>query len=227
MIERKIEQLKTKLELLWFRRWLIVSVTVIGAILGCLISTCLLTPRYTAENELYFSAYTENYHKSISDKQLENSSGLAESYSVYMKEAFLLERAEEQQPSGLSRRYTADEFGRAIDIRVDNNSNVIYFHVTTKDPMDSKLICDFYSEFSMREIVDLTGVGSYEIFNETKLPETPSFPDPLLFTLIGAILALMLVVFYSLNEQQKIYEEKDIKELIPKSVIVAGVPDLE
>ena len=227
MIEQEIKQMTTKLELMWFRRGLIVLVTVIGAILGYLVSTCLVVPRYTAENELYFSAYAESDQKTVTDRQLENSGGLAESYSAYMTEAFLLERAEKQQPSELSHHYTADELKRSIGISVDSDTNVIYFRVTTKDPMDSKLICDFYSEFSMREIVDLTGVGSYEIFNETKIPEKPSFPDPILFTLGGAILALMLAVFYSLNVQQKIYEEKDIKALIPKSVILAGVPGLK
>jgi len=227
MIGRKLKRIQTKLELLWFRRWLILSVTVLGAALGFAVSSFLVTPQYTAENELYFSAYTVNYHKTISDQQLENSRGLAESYSVYMKEAFLLERAAEKQPSTLSKHYTAGEFGRAIDIRVDSDANVIFFRVTTGNPVDSKLICDFYSEFSMREIVELTGVGSYEIFNETKLPETPSFPNPILFTLIGALLAFLLVVSYSLKVRQKIYEEKDIKTLIPKCIIVAVVPEFK
>ncbi|MBQ3055755.1 MAG: hypothetical protein IJC88_06585 [Oscillospiraceae bacterium] len=227
MIARKLKQLQAKLELLWFRRWLILSITLLGAVLGFAVSAFLVTPQYTAENELYFSAYTVNYHKTISDQQLENSRGLAESYSVYMKEAFLLERAEKSQPYTLSKHYTAGELGRAIDIRVDSDANVIFFRVTTENPMDSKLICDFYSEFSMREIVELTGVGSYEIFNETKLPEKPSFPNPILFTLLGALLAFALVVSYALKVRQKIYEEKDIKTLIPKSIIVACVPEFK
>jgi len=223
-VKRRLKAFRTKLELLWFRRWLILAVAVLGAIVGFLVSSFLMTPQYTAKNELYFSAYTVNYHKTISDQQLENSRGLAESYSVYMKEAFMLERAAAHQPTTLSKHYTAGEISRAIQIRVDSDSNVIFFTVVTENPMDSKILCDFYSEFSMREIVTLTGVGSYEIFNETKLPEKPSFPNPVLFTLLGMLLALVLVLSYSLRVSQKIYGEKDIKTLIPKSIIVAAVP---
>ena len=226
MIGRKLKQMQAKLELLWFRKWLILSVTVIGAVLGFLVASCLVTPQYTAENELYFSAYTGN-HKSVTDLQLENSRGLAESYSVYMGEAFMLERAEEHQPRTLSKHYTAGELSRAISIRVDNDSNVIFFKVTTESPEDSKIICDFYSEFSMREIVELTKVGSYEIFNETKLPEAPSFPNPFLFALLGAVIGLVLTVSYSLKVRQKIYGEKDIKTLIRESKILACVPEFK
>lgn len=227
MMKRRLKALQTKLELLWFRRWLILSVAAVGAVIGFLVATFAVTPQYTAKNELYFSAYSGDHHKTINDRQLENSRGLAESYAVYMKEAFLLERAEEHQPTTLSRHYTAAEIGNAIRIRVDADSNVIFFTVTTEDPMDSKLLCDFYSEFSMSEIVGLTGVGSYEIFNETKLPEKASFPNPVLFTLLGMLLALALVLSYALKVSQKIYGEKDVKTLIPKSIIVAAVPEFK
>lgn len=226
-MNRKLKALQTKLELLWFRKWLILSVAVLGAIVGFLVSSFLVTPRYTATNELYFSAYSVDYHKSISDRQLENSRGLAESYSVYMKEAFLLERAEAAQPATLSKHYTAGEIANAIRIRVDSDSNVIFFTVTTEDPMDSKILCDFYSEFSMKEIVDLTGVGSYEIFNETKLPEKASFPNPVLFTLLGLLLGLALVLSFALKVSQKIYAERDVKTLLPKSIIIAAVPEFK
>lgn len=227
MIQRKLKELQTKVQLLWFRRWLLLAVTLVGALVGLLVAQVIITPQYTADNELYFSAYTANKNKTIRDSQLENSRGLAESYAVYMNEQFMYANAEEHQPKTLSKHYSAGELKRAIRISVDSDANVIFFSVTTDNPKDSAIICDFYSEFSMEEIVALTGVGTYEIFNETKIPTHPSFPNPILFTLLGAVLGLMFAVAYALKVKQKIYEEKELKELVRGGKILACVPQFK
>ncbi len=227
MIERKLKEWLVKFQMLWFRRQLLLAITALGALLGLLIALFVVTPQYTANNELYFSAYTARKDKTIRDSQLENSRGLAESYSVYMKEQFMFARAVENQPQTLSHRYTVGELSRAIDIRVDSDANVIFFKVTTNDPKDSAIICDFYSEFSMQQIVDLTGVGTYEIFNETKIPTVPSFPNPILYTLVGALLGLIAAVAFALKVKQKIYGEQEIKILLPGCKILTCVPEFK
>lgn len=227
MIERKLKELQMKFQMLWLRRRLLLAITAIGALVGLCVALFLVTPQYTADNELYFSAYTARKDKSIRDSQLENSRGLAESYSVYMKEPFMFARAEENQPRTLSHHYTAGELGRAIDIRVDSDANVIFFKVTTNDPRDSAIICDFYSEFSMQQIVNLTGVGTYEIFNETKIPTVPSFPDPILYTLVGALMGLIAAVAFALKVKQKIYGEREIKILLPGCKILSSIPEFK
>ncbi len=223
MIIQKLKQLQLKLEMLWFRRKMLLAVTAIGLLCGLLVALFVVPQQYTTKNQLYFSAYSAKKDKSIRDRQLENSRGLAESYVVYMKEPFMFERAAENQPYTLSKRYTASQIKNAMRISVDADANVIYFSVTTNNPQDSAILCDFYSHFSMSEIVEMTGVGSYEIFNKTKVPTRPSFPNPILFALVGALIALALGIAYALKVKQKIYSEREIKELIPQCNVIASV----
>lgn len=223
MIIQKLKQLQLKLEMLWFRRKMLLSVAIIGLLIGLVSALFLIPPQYTTKNQLYFSAYTVRKDKTIRDKQLENSRGLAESYVEYMKEDFMFERAAENLPRTLSKPYTASQLRNAMNITVDSDANVIFFSVTTGNPQDSAILCDYYSHFSMEEIVKMTGVGSYEIFNKTKVPTRPSFPNPILLALIGALIALILGVAYALKVKQKIYTEREIKELIPNCKIFASV----
>lgn len=225
MILQKLKQMQMQVELLWFRRKMLISVTAVGLLLGLIVALFIIPPQYTTKNQLYFSAYTEREDKTVRDKQLENSRGLAESYVEYMKEAFMFERAAENQPNTLSKRYTAPQIRNAIRISVDSDANVIYFSVTTGNQQDSAILCDYYSHFSMAEIVKMTGVGSYEIFNRTKVPKHPSFPNPILFALVGALIALALGVAYALKIKQKIYTEREIKELIPRCNVIASVAE--
>jgi len=225
MIIQKLKQLRLKLEMLWWRRKMLLTVTSVGLLLGLVVALFIIPPQYTTKNQLYFSAYTAREDKTIRDKQLENSRGLAESYVVYMKEAFMFERAAENLPSTLSKPYTASQIRNAMNITVDSDANVIFFSVTTGNPQDSAILCDFYSHFSMAEIVEMTGVGSYEIFNKTRVPTRPSFPNPILFALIGALIALVLGVAYALKVKQKIYTEREIKELIPRCNVIASVAE--
>ena len=225
MILHKLKRMLLKLEMLWLRRKLLLAMAIIGALLGLLVALVAIPPQYTTGNQLYFSAYREKEDKSIREKELENSRGLAESYTVYMQESFMYDRAVEHQPKTLSHTYTAKELKNAINISVDSDANVIYFSVTTDNPQDCAIICDFYSEFSMREIVEMTGVGSYEIFNNTKIPTSPSFPNPIVFALLGSLFALALGIAYALKVKQKIYSEREIKELIPRCNILASVAE--
>lgn len=225
MNPQELDQMRLKLEMLWLRRKMLLVVTVIGLLLGLFVANFVIPPQYTTKNQLYFSAYTPRADKTIRDRQLENSRGLAESYVEYMKEMFMLERAEKNQPSTLSKYYTAAEIRDAITITVDPDANVIFFSVTTGNAQDSAILCDFYSHFSMAEIVKMTNVGTYEIFNKTKVPTRPTFPDPTLFAILSALIALVLGVAFALKIKQKIYNEREIKELIPNCNVITCVAE--
>lgn len=223
MNQGRLYKIRLKLDALFVRRKLLLLLVGIGMALGVVLATVVISPRYVAKNQVYFYAYAAEETGSVSYMQLLNSESIAESYVVYMKERFMFSNAAEHQPKTLSRVYTAEELQRAISVSVESDINIISVRVKSDDPQDAAILCDFYIDFSMSEILEMTGVGEYQVFNKTKVPTKPIFSDPIMFALVGGILALGIGALFVLSSKAKICSEYEIKEIIPNANVLASV----
>ena len=226
-MSRKLLKLRDRIRLLWFRRWMILGITLGAAVVALCLALFVIPKQYTATSQIYFNAYTANKNKSMTQKQLENSRGLADSYVEYMKEPFMLTRAVKKLPSSLSRQYTAPEIDAAIKIQIIGESDVIQFDTTLDTPADAKILSDYFAKFVMKEMVVLTRVGNYYLFTNASIPSTPSFPIPWIFGLAGGVLGLILSLVLAFSVKQVILEERDIKQIIRGGKVLGIIPHNE
>ena len=107
------------------------------------------------------------------------------------------------------------------------DTEVLRINVETKDSQLSKEICDAYMHTAQEALDSIVGAGSVKVISKPQLSQKPSYPNIPLFTSVGAIIGLLLMIgssFVSMKKSRPISDEKMLTEQysIP---LLGSVPD--
>ena len=189
--------------LLLHKAWIIILATLATAAIGFAVSFFLITPQYESTTSIYISTSKGNENSmTYSDAQL--ASQLTKDYEELILGRTVLEKVIAQ--------YQLNESYESLKKRVsvENTTNTRIISITVKDPNpeDAQIIANSIRDVAAVHIKDVTDVEAVNVADEANLPEKPCEPSIPKWTLIAAMLGVILsagisVIGYLLDDTSK------------------------
>lgn len=198
--------------ILFKRIWIIILCTMIGFSGAFLVSSFLITPTYTSTCQMYVNpgkadSGTGTYIGDYTD--LQYAQKLVNSYIIILKnDIFLKEVA-----SASKLPYTSGQIRQMLSLSSINNTEFFEVKINSASPDDSYNLVRTISELAPAEIIRIKESDSVKIVAPATLPASPSSPNLLLNSVIGALLgmvAVMAVVILVEVMDTRIKSEEDI-----------------
>lgn len=205
------------------RLWIIVAVTVLGAVVAGVISLCFVAPKYQASAKFYVNN-TNILDDLISNSDLVTSRGLVDSYIVILK----------------TRESIIDVIDYAgVDLTVGRVRSMITAHavdkteifevvVTSTDPQEAERIANAIAYILPKRISSIIEGTSAKVVEYAIVPTSPSAPNHTVNVLIGFMLGFLLSVGFVVVRELfnvTIRAEDDIN-VTCQHPILAAVPDM-
>ena len=177
--------------------------TLLAGVLGFVVAQFVVVPKYTATTEILVNQKHTNdnngqaYNNQQADIQMINT------YKDIITNQVILNKVSRE----LNSTATAREYGRsynmpvaklkdAIKISTQQNSQVFSVAVKTDDPNLSAATANIIARIFRQQIKKIMSVNNVTVVSRATAPDSPSFPNVKLFTLIGAVLGLLLSAIY-------------------------------
>ncbi|AZU64495.1 YveK family protein [Neobacillus mesonae] len=219
--------LKELFETLKKRLMLIVSITLVAAIISGIVSFFVLTPIYQAST-LILVNQTKNDQSIYSSGEVQTNLQLINTYNGIIKSPAILDIVANE----LNLNMTAGQLNSKITVGSDNGSQLVNLSVQDPNPKTAALIANKTAEVFQKEIVDIMHVDNVKILSQAVVGENPSpiKPQPLLNIAIALVVGLMAgvgIAFLLEYLDNTIKNEQDIeKELgLPILGVIAPIED--
>lgn len=203
--------------LLLHKAWIIILATVATAVIGFAVSFFLITPQYESTTSIYISTNKGSENSmTYSDAQL--ASQLTKDYEELILGRTVLEKVITQ--------YQLDESYESLKKRVsvENTTNTRIISITVKDPNpeNAQIIANSIRDVAAAHIKEVTDVEAVNVADEANLPEKPCEPSVPKWTLIAALIGMLLsaaviVVQYLLDDTIK--SSEDIEKYLELSTL--------
>lgn len=209
-MEMEIEySLSDIISILLKRFWFIALCIVVGTAGTFLISQFVIEKQYTASVQMYVSPNKENPSAVGSISELNYAQAVVDTYIEILKTTSFLDSVADSVNLGL----TGDQLKKRIQIHAVNNTEIFEVKVEYPDPQKALRIANTIATLAPRKIIEIKDADAVRVVDPARLPESPSNPNVLLNTVIGALLSLVisvLVVFLLEMLDRRVKDEDDL-----------------
>jgi capsular polysaccharide biosynthesis protein len=220
--------LKELLETLKKRLLLIVSITVIAAIISGVVSYFVLTPIYQASTQILVNQKETKDQSLYNSNQVQTNLQLINTYNVIITSPAILDIVSEE----LNLDMTAAQLKGKITVGSEKDSQVVNLSVQDPDAKVAAQIANKTAEVFKEEISDIMNVNNVSILAKADVTENPSpiKPRPLLNVAIAMIVGLMASVglaFLLEYFDNTIKNEQDVEKILglPILGVIAMIDD--
>lgn len=203
--------------------WIILLSTIIAGGIGFVLSFFVITPKYESTTSIYISNKQENNLMTYSDAQL--ATQLTKDYEELIVGRFVLEQVIEQ--FDLEDEY--EDFKENVTVANTTDTRIINITVKDTNPERARRLADSIRDIASKHIKSVTDVEAVNVADEANLPVEPSEPSVPKWTLIGALLGMVLcagilILRYLLDDTIK--SSDDIEKYLGLSTL-ALIPNAE
>ena len=171
------------------RLWLILAVTMVAGAASFAYTNFCITPLYSATASMY--VYNEKSRtEDITTSDLTTSQKLVETYVVILTSNSVLKEVS----SKLGGTYSHDQIRKMTTASPINNTEAFRITVTHENPAVAQRIANTIATVAPAEIIRVVKAGSVEVIDFAELPQSPSSPNIMRNTAMGAMVAFMLSV---------------------------------
>ncbi len=185
-------------------RWLmIVSLTIVAAIIAGIVSFFIITPKYEASTTMMVS-YKQDQEALMNYNELQMSQKLALDLS-------------------------AEELNSKISVSQVETTEILKITVKDNDPQLAALIANTETEIFKNEINEMMKVDNVSIIDVAKVPENPVSPNKMMNIAIATVLGLMVGVgiTFVLEFLDRTYKVPTDIERHLGLPILGAIPDIE
>ena len=201
---------------------MLIIAIVVGALIAGLVTTFLITDKYTASSRMYMVSASSDSVVNLSDLNLGTS--LSSDYAELMKSRPVIEDVIEK----LKLNYTYEEVVNMLSLNVVSDTRIIRISATSTDPQQAMDIANQLARTARSRLPKVMDAPSPSIVEDAVLPTAPSSPSLKKNVMLGA-LALMVValailtVRFLLDDTLKTAEDVDREfGIMPLSVVPEG-----
>lgn len=226
METKKEVDLREVFEILAKKWWLILLLTVFGAVIAFGVSVKYVTPVYEAKTVLYIG--NENSVLApldISLGQLEAGSQLLVDY----KQIALTRLVINEVIKNLGLNISYEEFQKNMVIENVGDSRLFTVGYRNPNPETARIVSDELAKQLSVAVLQIVGVENIRILDQALLPHTPAAPNKYLNTAIGALLGFLtslFIIFIMFLLDDTVKNEEDIEKLIGMSVL-GNIPEFK
>lgn len=172
------------------RWWLIIMLTLTGAIVAFMYTDFFMVPMYKTDGSLYVNCETETIEidETASAGKLNSNSRLAQTYVEILKRRSFLSGV----AADMGNKYTYNRLRSMITITPINETELLEITVTGTNPEEIAEILANILTRAEEELIRVVNAGSVVIVDNPEVPDAPFSPNKTKNVLIGAVIGLVL-----------------------------------
>ncbi|MDP5274706.1 YveK family protein [Chengkuizengella axinellae] len=209
-MEEEID-LKQILQIIIKKLWIIISITLVAALISGLISYYVLTPTYKSSAQILV-APTNSDLQPFNSSDIRFSLDLISTYRDIIKSPFILEQVVER----LEIEYSTGYLNSLITLETASQSQVFTIEVLDEDSNMAAKLTNTIAQVFKENMVDLMNVDNVTILAEAKESSSPVSPNPILniaLSIAAAILVSLVLIFLIEFFDNSVKTEQDIDHL--------------
>ena len=170
---------------------LIIASVILGAFSFYMVSAYFLTPVYTSTTQLHVSNVVSDETTVLTSSDVSVSRALLKTFIVILNSNISLEKIADEANLG----YSAGQIRGMISAEQVASTEVFKVSVSHTNPNEAQIIASAIEKIAPEEFRRVLSSGSVSVVDHASLPSIPSSPNVMKNTVIGALLAFVLVVF--------------------------------
>lgn len=202
---------------------LLITITVVICLLGCIYGLFIQKPMYKSYTTIILGGNETTTSQTITQSDITLNKNLVDTYAEIVKSRRVLE----QVISELDLEETYEELSNKISVSSVNNTEIIKITVADSNPIEAKNVANVTANFFSKEVVKLYNMNNVNVLdeaNEANEPYNINIPKQvIIYFFIGIIIALsiLFVIFY-FDRTIKSVEQVEQKIKLP---ILGGVEE--
>ena len=202
---------------------LLITITVVICLLGCIYGLFIQKPMYKSYTTIILGGNETTASQTITQSDITLNKNLVDTYAEIVKSRRVLE----QVISELDLEETYEELSNKISVSSVNNTEIIKITVADSNPIEAKNVANVTANFFSKEVVKLYNMNNVYVLdeaNEANEPYNINIPKQvIIYFFIGIIIALsiLFIIFY-FDRTIKSVEQVEQKIKLP---ILGGVEE--
>ena len=202
---------------------LLITITVVICLLGCIYGLFIQKPMYKSYTTIILGGNETTASQTITQSDITLNKNLVDTYAEIVKARRVLE----QVISELDLEETYEELSNKISVSSVNNTEIIKITVADSNPIEAKNVANVTANFFSKEVVKLYNMNNVNVLdeaNEANEPYNINIPKQvIIYFFIGIIIALsiLFIIFY-FDRTIKSVEQVEQKIKLP---ILGGVEE--
>lgn len=202
---------------------LLITITVVICLLGCIYGLFIQKPMYKSYTTIILGGNETTASQTITQSDITLNKNLVDTYAEIVKSRRVLE----QVIAELDLEETYEELSNKISVSAVNNTEIIKITVADSNPIEAKNVANVTANFFSKEVVKLYNMNNVNVLdeaNEANEPYNINIPKQvIIYFFIGVIIALsiLFIIFY-FDRTIKSVEQVEQKIKLP---ILGGVEE--
>jgi len=216
--------IKELISLFWSKKVEIILITLVLAIVGCIYSFTMVTPKYKASTTLVLAKISDaSTTNSITQSDITINSKLVATYSELVKsKSVLREVLNNLQMESL----TEESLRKNIKVSSVKDTEIIKIEVENENAETAAAIANAVAEVFSIKVADIYNINNVYVVDQAEIAEVPSnvnhIKDLAIFTAIGLVLGFAEVLIIKLLDN-KIRTAQDV-EKETELLVLASIP---
>lgn len=202
---------------------LLITITVVICLLGCIYGLFIQKPMYKSYTTIILGGNETTASQTITQSDITLNKNLVDTYAEIVKSRRVLE----QVIAELDLEETYEELSNKISVSSVNNTEIIKITVSDRNPIEAKNVANVTANFFSKEVVKLYNMNNVNVLDEANEANEPYniniSKQVIIYFFIGIIIALsiLFIIFY-FDRTIKSVEQVEQKIKLP---ILGGVEE--
>lgn len=177
---------------------LLITITVVICLLGCIYGLFIQKPMYKSYTTIILGGNETTNSQTITQSDITLNKNLVDTYAEIVKSRRVLEQVIDE----LNLEETYEKLSNKISVSAVNNTEIIKITVNDSDPIKAKNIANVTANFFSKEVVKLYNMNNVNVLDEANEADKPyniNVPKQvIIYFFIGLIIALsvLFIIFY-------------------------------
>lgn len=202
---------------------LLITITVVICLLGCIYGLFIQKPMYKSYTTIILGGNETTASQTITQSDITLNKNLVDTYAEIVKSKRVLE----QVIAELDLEETYEELSNKISVSSVNNTEIIKITVADSNPIEAKNVANVTANFFSKEVIKLYNMNNVNVLDEANEANEPYniniLKQVIIYFFIGIIIALsiLFIIFY-FDRTIKSVEQVEQKIKLP---ILGGVEE--
>lgn len=202
---------------------LLITITVVICLLGCIYGLFIQKPMYKSYTTIILGGNETTASQTITQSDITLNKNLVDTYAEIVKSRRVLE----QVIAELDLEETYEELSNKISVSSVNNTEIIKITVADSNPIEAKNVANVTANFFSKEVIKLYNMNNVNVLDEANEANEPYniniLKQVIIYFFIGIIIALsiLFIIFY-FDRTIKSVEQVEQKIKLP---ILGGVEE--